>query len=119
MDTELQKYIENGVKLETDIVPTEAFAFISTRCHYSQEAVKQLNKMGIGCKYYAIDRNQFVNEKLRDINVNPGAINLTKFWEDNVQYKCGGWSYPHIFFKDKTWHYVGGCSDIQSLNLKF
>ena len=98
MDTELQKYIEKGVILEKDVHPTKAFAFIATFCHYSREAVKQLSNMGIECKYYAIDRNQFVNEKLKDVG-DSSDINLTKFWKDNVQYKCGNWSYPHIFFQ--------------------
>ena len=117
MDTELKNYIKNGVILEKDVHPTKAFAFIATFCHYSKEAVKQLSKMGIECKYYAIDRNQFVNEKLKDVG-GSSAISLTKFWKDNVQYKCGNWSYPHIFFKDTNWHYVGGLTDIQSNNIK-
>lgn len=114
MDTELKNYIESGVKLEKVSNPNQAFAFISTGCHFSKEAVKQLSNMGIECKYYAIDRNQFVNENLSNI----GGENLTEFWQTNVQHKCGAWSYPHIFFKNKTWHYVGGCSDIKPLQLK-
>lgn len=114
MDTELRQYIIEGVKLEKDITPTEVFAFISTGCHYSQGAVKQLNKMDIVCNYYAIDRNQFVDGNLH--NIKKG--NLTEFWKTNVQYICAGWSYPHVFFKDETWHYVGGSSDIQNASLR-
>lgn len=109
----LLDFITNQSFKKTPYTNGNVFGFISTHCGYSKAACKLLRENNINSELYDVNKKQFVN------NTNPLQLNGKsdeRYSEAyiNMKSKCGDWSYPHLFFFNNGWHYIGGSSDLKT-----
>ena len=74
-----------------------------------------MKENNISSELYDVNKKQFVNnsEPLQlngksDERYSEAYINM------KTNKKCGDWSYPHLFFFNEGWHYIGGSSDLKT-----
>lgn len=111
----LLDFITNQSFKKTPYTSGNVFGFISTHCGYSKAACKLLRENNISSELYDVRKFQFVN------NTNPLQLNgqtndtyLEAYNYMKTNKKCGNWSYPHLFFFNNGWHYIGGSSDLKT-----
>tara|TARA_B100000902_G_C27312757_1_gene919400 strand:- start:3339 stop:3734 length:396 start_codon:yes stop_codon:yes gene_type:complete len=111
----LLDFITNQSFEKTPYTSGNVFGFIFTHCGYSKAACKLLRENNINSELYDVNKKQFVN------NTDPLQLNgqtndtyLEAYINMKTNKKCGDWSYPHLFFFNDGWKYIGGSSDLKS-----
>ncbi len=91
----------------------KVFGFISTHCRYSKAACKLLRENNISSELYDVNKKQFVNNS-DPLQLNGKSDERYSKAYINMKSKCGDWSYPHLFFFNEGWNYIGGSSDLKT-----
>lgn len=92
----------------------KVFGFIYSNCYFSKEACKILRQHNIPSELYDVKNNQFIN------NTDPLSLSgrrddtyLEAYNHMRDYKKCGNWAYPHLFFYNDGWRYIGGKTDLE------
>ena len=109
-------------KPSQDLSPTSfdiMFIYVKNYCHYSRDAASLASKK---CgKVYVFDvlTKRFVSPQNFHQGIDPNFDNTSFMDEYNKHYD--GMSVPQVFGHatvQNKWYYIGGCSDLQSIESK-